>query len=374
MEARSLASSILPSTTDDGLLHALLSFECLAARAPIVEFLSNLVGPDPEIAELLLEAFSQSFEARSDSQFAAYRPVTLSVVQRHANWSANLVLLAAVAAGPNGITASRLFAKAEKPATEWRNAALLWRGQLTDEGQNGLMGFLGTARLGHGHSRDILVQAVPYWEETVPKVDLSWVYNTQEIRGVYFTYDAEWMRHKDNFTAVKAVDLLEHGIEPIAEMVPAIAHTIVRLPDGRLVTAMHALLAVLAALGDPYQARGTISDLMTVMKTVDDPRLLPSEEASIFSTIALGTLLTATFTGLVPEEFYPEIYGLASSHAQTDTHDVAREHLTSALSHLKAYVMPPTAPTPPTPEASPPPEPSPTTSSPETPATPPAAP
>lgn len=372
--AHSRSSSVLPSAAEDGRLHALLSFECLAARTPITEFLASLIAPDPQLAELLVEAFAESLDERSDSAFANYRPAALSIVQRHANWSANLLLLAAIAAGSDGMTASRLFAGADDPADKWRNTALLWRGQLTHEGRNGLVRLLDVQRVRRGPVREIAVRFELH-QAVTPSVDLGWTYDVDDIDVVLPTDEAGWMRRKHVFTAATGTDMVEYGIEPITAAMPGLAHAIVRLPGARLVTPTRVLLAAVAALGDPASDGEAFGDLVAMLDVIFKNRHIQwSPDADAFVPMAIGTLRAAAQAGLMPERFRHRTSNLPRIGSGLGVLSKNWRRLEEALNLLLAEDPTPTKPTPPAPAASPPPEPSPATSSPETPATPPTAP
>ena len=98
--------------TDSGMLYALLSFAALTARSPVVAFLGDLFDQlDTQqraaIAEVLLQLHNLALFRHDESAYSHYEPLALPVTTRHAAWSANLVVLAVLAAGE--ITGSQLF-------------------------------------------------------------------------------------------------------------------------------------------------------------------------------------------------------------------------------------------------------------------------
>ncbi|NUP52618.1 MAG: hypothetical protein HOW97_35650 [Catenulispora sp.] len=369
-KARGRASSLFPATLDDGWLHALLSFECLAARSPIVRFLLRIVPRQRRLADLLLELFSTSFDERSDNLYSAYRPTPLTAVQRHANWSANLMLLAAIAA--DGIMASELFGASNFCAADWRDTALLWRGQLTNEGRNGLIGHLDIARTGDNPDRDLHIKVSLHAVAPAPR--LNWTYNINPQDSARPSYDVDWMRLKYNFTATKASDVLMHGFEPLTGVIPGIAHTVVQLPGQPPMTVSHALLTALSALGRAEDAPGAFQHLFKVIDAFDPT---PADDLDALISMAWGLLAAAVVAGTItvkdiPHLAYSQPYG--SDFTRREPARVMRERLVNVLDMIAADGAFPTTPTPPTSAASPPPSPSPAASSPETPATPPAAP
>ena len=97
--------------TDSGMLHALLSFAALTARSPVVVFLGDLLDQldttqRAAIAEILLQLHDLALFRYDEPSYSHYEPLALPVTARHAAWSANLVVLAVLAAGE--ITGSQL--------------------------------------------------------------------------------------------------------------------------------------------------------------------------------------------------------------------------------------------------------------------------
>ncbi|MBX6384199.1 MAG: hypothetical protein IRZ07_14710 [Microbispora sp.] len=110
---------------DDGLLYALLSFAVLTERQPIVEFLRDLLPAfDREPTVDLLVRLLDAAKTRRDQSYPDYRPNNSTFITRYAHYTANLVILASLAA--DGITASRLFPHHDDPAWEWHRLASLW--------------------------------------------------------------------------------------------------------------------------------------------------------------------------------------------------------------------------------------------------------
>jgi len=104
--------SSVSRSLNDGMLYALLSFDSLALRAPIVEFSGALLARvDPTIREamreVLITLFHNSLNERTDRVYAGYLPRALDAVQRASRWSANLVTLLAFA--PDGISLRELI-------------------------------------------------------------------------------------------------------------------------------------------------------------------------------------------------------------------------------------------------------------------------
>ena len=136
------ARELLPQNSEvAGMLHALLSFAALSSRLPVVFFAGDLLDQlDIEqraaIVEFLLPLHSRALFPYDEPAYSGYQPLPLTVTTKHAAWSANLVLLAVLAAGE--ITGGQLFPQEPDPGMAWRNEAMLWRSQLTGYGWDGL--------------------------------------------------------------------------------------------------------------------------------------------------------------------------------------------------------------------------------------------
>ena len=117
----------LQNGTDSGMLYALLSFAALTTRSPVVAFLGDLFDQLDKrqraaIAEILLRLHNLALFSQDESAYSNYEPLAVSVITRHAAWSANLVVLAVLAAGE--ITGSQLFPKEPNTQLAWRAEAL----------------------------------------------------------------------------------------------------------------------------------------------------------------------------------------------------------------------------------------------------------
>jgi len=226
--AREAASAgSLPGGTDDGLLHALLSFAVLTARAPVVGFLGDLLGQlgawQREILTgVLLRLHSRALYRRTESAYSSYEPLALTVTARHAAWSANLVILAVLNAGE--ISGSQLFPQETDPAGPWRNQSMMWRSQLTSDEWIGLFEAITLERTWDG-SRRVLRLRKGDATLAVPASDIHWTYNiTPDHPGRRGSFS--WRGHslkslqrKANFTAGKSDDFMMYAIQAISLMI-----------------------------------------------------------------------------------------------------------------------------------------------------------
>jgi hypothetical protein len=130
-----IRQGITPGTgqLDDGFLYATLSFSCLAGRAPIIDFLRELLGQIPgderaHCQEMLAELLAGSLFPHPNRSFHDYEPARYPVPRRLGAYSANLVLILVLLTGT--VTASHLFG-AEEAASRLREYGYLWSGMLS---------------------------------------------------------------------------------------------------------------------------------------------------------------------------------------------------------------------------------------------------
>ncbi len=252
------AGTFPPHGADDGLLHALLSFAALASRGPIVGFLADLIGQMETgqrgaLAQLTLRLHARALYARAESNLSGYEPLALTVTARHAAWSANLVVLAVLAAGE--MTGAQLFPDDPDPAWAWRNEAMIWRSQLGGQGWQGLHATIALERVWDGKRREIRV-----WRNdgtfVPPALDLHWTYrippgsHTDRSRVYVDQYYRSSIPHrKINFACNLSEDVMNSSLHPIDSPFPLVG-VFVTLDTGRAVQAAHALLQAIAA---PYE-------------------------------------------------------------------------------------------------------------------------
>lgn len=269
---------LLPGGIDDGLLHALLSFAALTARAPVVTFLSDLLGQLTETQravakDIMLRLHRTALHSRAESAYAAYEPGGSSLADRLAVWSANLVLLAVVTGGE--VTGDELFPDSpEELAHRWRDEAMMWRARLSSEEWSGLIATIAVRRVWVGERRDVRLSLedgtfTPEW------TDLRWTYNvapgdsTSSAPVRWAGHMPERLDRKANFTAGKSNDMMSHALEPVGYAFPSLANTLFPVDSGRLVSATHALLTTLFAPVRGNDAKSTAySDLVAVARRV----------------------------------------------------------------------------------------------------------
>ncbi|WP_143134163.1 NACHT domain-containing protein [Actinoplanes philippinensis] len=126
---------------DDSLLRALLSYQPLTQRKPIVEFAAGLAGQrtPAQRAELFAAVCALVADARSRAfgRYQRYEPAPPDVVAACAAWTANLVILGSlVIAGEDDL--SRLAPAGADPRAWWSATTRLWQAGLSEEAQDGM--------------------------------------------------------------------------------------------------------------------------------------------------------------------------------------------------------------------------------------------
>lgn len=225
-------------TTDDALLHALLSYSPLTMRATHLAFLRErlrrLGGRRDIVRELVLGLFHDALAPRHDTRYAGYAPEQVPVPRRPAAYSANLLLILTTG---GAVTATELFPGANDPIAEWRRLALLWRSQLPSEGWRVLIAFIDVDRLWEDDRRQLrltLPSRPRAWQ-----VDPFWTYDLgprHDYRRL-FPHRLDWVHHdhgmlrdQARFLCDDGDDTLIHALEPL---VPDLSTTVVAFHDDK---------------------------------------------------------------------------------------------------------------------------------------------
>ncbi|MET7835263.1 hypothetical protein ABZS44_20860 [Micromonospora sediminicola] len=228
LAAREAATTMLRSASvDDDPLHALLSFATLTGRAPVVAFLVEALRSSPGdhaagILDVLLRLFQSVHHGRPGRTFASYRPRALSVPERHAVYSANLLVLALCAV--EELSGGQLYPAEPDVRVPWTRQALLWRSQLAEGEYRSLVNAVALDRRGDGRRREIGLSLAPEgWRP--PDVDLGWTFpptSSSESNWLQVESgpDAAFLRSVANFECGVAGDAVQHALEPLVEMFP----------------------------------------------------------------------------------------------------------------------------------------------------------
>jgi len=291
--------------TDDGLLHALLSFAALTARAPIVAFLRDLLArltdrQRTELADLLLRLHARALSARTESTYSGYHPLPLTVTARHSAWSTNLALLAVLTQG--SVTGTQLFPQESDPAVAWRSQAMMWRSQLSNDEWFGLHDALALTRIWNGDKRDVRL-SVRDGHPVAAAEEMYWTYNIPpghpDRSGIFswVGHSPPMLERKATFTCGKSDDVMIHALHPLGVVFPTLANVFVTVEPDRPVSATQALLAALVTQhGRSGGAENACLDLARVTGCLSQATNAAGEYRAYLKT-ALSVLLSAVEAG-----------------------------------------------------------------------------
>jgi hypothetical protein len=302
--ASSLAVSHSAEKRSEDLLRALLSFSALTARGPIVTFMNDLLGQFTEqrravAAELLLKLHERAPFSSSPSIYSSYEPIALPTTERHAAWSANLVVLAVLTG--REITSSQLYPRAADAVHEWRKEALIWRSQLSGYGWEGLHEAIAVERVWDGQRREMRLRLSDA-TFTGRYPDMFWMYDMSvhspdsNESFIDRRHNSDTLLRKVNFMCNMSEDILTHGLEPVISLFPAVANAFVVI-DNRTVSAAHAFIAALyAPFGESGRMETAFLDLARVaVKLAEIPNM--DDDVSYLSA-ALTVIVSAVERGL----------------------------------------------------------------------------
>jgi hypothetical protein len=221
-----------------------------------------LPGPRREVlGRLLLSLFHNALDPRQDSSYRDYKPVQVPAPARHAIYSANLLMLAILAAGE--VTGDQLFPQTDDQVLDWRALALLWRSQLPPEGWTGLVETLALDRRWHGDQRYIRLRLSQGKAENID-VDPYWMYAFcvepwNRHTGYSWTYSTYGhQRLKNHFLCHHSGDALAHALDPLAAELGVAIQTFSDCGQDHPVSAANALIRLWITAGQD----STPSDLM----------------------------------------------------------------------------------------------------------------
>jgi hypothetical protein len=251
--------------TDDGFLRALLSFAPLTMRGTVIEFLTTLtqqLSGDTRglLRGLLLVAFHDALEPRTDWSHDRYHPGRVSAPARHAAYSANLLIIIALIGGP--VTGRELFPDGLFPASDWRRHAMLWRSQFTGEGWKNLAAALRLQRIWHAGDREIRVSLEPW---STPRLDPFWTFRIppegerRKGHGGWYQIQVEDICRESYFVCDTVDDVIWHGLEPIVQQMDLSAPedeseattAFGVLSEERAASVTHAMIRLWLASSDP---------------------------------------------------------------------------------------------------------------------------
>ena len=324
---------------DTGMLHALLSFAALTDRTPIVAFLADLFdqldrGQREAITDVLLQLHNWALFRQPESAYSHYEPLILPATVRHAAWSANLVILAVLSDGE--ITGSRLYSRESNPQLAWRSEALVWRSQLAGYGWEGMHETISFKRVWDGQRKDFLLSRNDGTVLPEP-LDMSWVFNMPpdpEGRNDIFSspsHNSLMTQRKINFASNMSEDIMAHDLAPLISSFPSTANVFVALSDGRVVSAVHALISALYA---PYQEGSFGESVFPDLAHVAGRLMKASnvDQDAPFLRVALGVLISSVDHGIASPT---SVELMARSMSDTSTEDA---DLTGLLARLNGAI------------------------------------
>ncbi|MEU4562590.1 hypothetical protein AB0F72_29790 [Actinoplanes sp. NPDC023936] len=213
---------------EDDLLRALLSFQPLSIRAPILDFLSEMLVParPGPLPDLLIRLFRGVHHTTPGPRFAEYRPQSLGEPARYAAYRANLLLLILTSAGE--ARASELFGTSA-PVEAWHRLVLLWRSQLSTDGWNTLVLTLLLERLRTGDDRDVRLTLQAEWAPQ--EIDLKWTFDFEaDNASGYLEYREEFLRRGAYLQCDPGADVMHHAMAPVFETLPGSVGGFYRVP------------------------------------------------------------------------------------------------------------------------------------------------
>jgi hypothetical protein len=117
---------------DDDRLFALLSYDCLAVRDPILDFVADLLAEQQpveleRVSAVIVSLLASARRRQGSSRYSDYRPLGTNHVRAIAAYTANLVLLGILIQPPQqGVNVDALIGD----AAPWRPTLDLWRSGL----------------------------------------------------------------------------------------------------------------------------------------------------------------------------------------------------------------------------------------------------
>jgi hypothetical protein len=235
---------------DDDTLYTLLSFAPLTSRAPIVRFLAEMSARLSEterhvIGGVLIRVFRTVHDRRADRGRENYEPRPTPMPRRHANYSANLVILAAAVLGE--VRASQLYGREEGVIGLWQADTLLWRSQID---YYSIMGMVSLRRTWNGKNRDMVLALVYDGNWSISPVELKWSYPTELSPGwdklFLQTYHTDYalMRRQQYFGSA-GDDVIAHAIEPLVDYLPNAMTTFATFGEQGFRSVGHMMLRIL---------------------------------------------------------------------------------------------------------------------------------
>ncbi|MEU4271847.1 hypothetical protein [Streptomyces sp. NPDC026092] len=239
---------------DDGRLRALLSPVPLTDRAEVLRDAAELLrrgvaGPRAALVAPLRELFARVLGGDEDRVDVPYRPLTQSRMERDAVYGANLLLLAVVCAGEEGLEASA-FLSTDAPVERWWRCAHLWRSQLGESSWTAFTHALVVRQrfaeaTGEVAPRDLFLslrgEAEP--DPGTGRTPATWLQGPRAFRGRPGLDVAEVVRRLAFLGDTDTGHVL-HAVLPLLERLPGAVDTYLADPDAGVRSMAHVLLTL----------------------------------------------------------------------------------------------------------------------------------
>ncbi|WP_305883952.1 NACHT domain-containing NTPase [Crossiella sp. SN42] len=195
---------------NDDLLHALISFQPLSTRRPVLTFLAELAGRLDEptrqaTADLLNRLFRTAHQERAQRRHATYRPSPREVPARHAAYSVNLLLLNVIVDDEVPVSA---------PA-RWHQEARFWHSQLGGPGWLSILETLTVTYRSSGQGRQAWVR-LRKANDPPPTVELPGLFGDRPASGGTYGHidqDPQQIQRRNHLLGMEV--FLLHAVEPL---------------------------------------------------------------------------------------------------------------------------------------------------------------
>ncbi|MCD2463728.1 hypothetical protein MBT42_09170 [Streptomyces sp. MBT42] len=344
--------------SDDGRLRALLSPVPLTDRAEILSNTKDLLhrgaaGRPSDLVAPLREMLARVLGGDESGSEMTYRPLRQSRTERDAVYTANLLLLAVVCVGEEGLEASS-FLSSDAPVERWWRCAHLWRSQFGDSSWSAYTQAL-VVQQRFADADDVTPQDLFLslrGDGTGPDVGRTLSHRPpgrpRSHRGRVGLDTAEVVRRIAFLGDTEAAHLL-HTVLPLLERIPGTVDTYHVDPSGSVRAMSHVLLTVVCrnderpeALAVAYEGAASALHLLpdeTVARVTDLLAPLIARDAGRLpgnTVLAVLKSLTAPLTGRptpnVRAETWPAL--LACVEAQAGRDDVPAGELGRVAARL----------------------------------------
>ncbi|WP_435811305.1 NACHT domain-containing protein [Streptomyces termitum] len=268
-----------PAEADDDRLRALLSAVPLTDRVEVLRDVAELLrregtGHGSSPIGTVRTLFVRALDGSGTGAGLPYLPLPSNRTERDAVYSANLLLLAVLCAGEEGLAASA-FLSADAPVERWWRCAHLWRSQLGESSWNALSRFLVLRPQfadGEVIPRDLRLSLLG--DGTGPdesnRVLSAWRHGPRSFR-VEPGIDVDEAVRRISFLGDSSAGHLVHAVMPLLELLPRTVDTYHTALDGRVRSMAHALLNLVCGADVPVAARSaTYEDLASALHRLPD--------------------------------------------------------------------------------------------------------